>query len=127
MISGDSYNNAEMEKQEHSLDSLMSGAETYVDMRMEMLKLKFADKAGDALSEIATAAGIFTLLAFSILIISIGFALLLGDLLGKSSYGFFVTGGIYAIAGFLYYINRRKWLKTPLDNFFIRTLLNKQT
>lgn len=113
-----------MEIQDHSLKSIMTNAETYVETRIEILRLKFVDKASEALSAVTTGLSIFVVLAFGVFAVSIGLALMLGDLLGKSWYGFFVVGGVYAIAGILMYVNRKKWLKSRFDDLFVRVLLN---
>ena len=86
-------------------------------------RLKFVDKASEALSAVTTGMSIFVVFAFAVFAVSIGLALMLGDLLGKSWYGFFVIGGVYAIAGILFYVNRYKWLKKPFDDLFVRVLL----
>jgi O-antigen/teichoic acid export membrane protein len=59
----------------------------------------------------------------ALMLLSVGIALLLGDLLGKSYYGFFIVAVLYLITGLVIYSNRDKWLKKPIANSMIKKLL----
>jgi hypothetical protein len=58
-----------------------------------------------------------------IILISIGLSLFLGRLLGAYHYGFFVMGGFYAIVLLVIFIQREKWIKTPISNGLINKML----
>ena len=58
-----------------------------------------------------------------IVIVNIGIALLLGEYLGRSFYGFFVLAGFYLIAGFIFISMRKKWFKEPITNMIIQKFL----
>jgi hypothetical protein len=49
--------------------------------------------------------------------------LLIGSWIGKSFYGFFIIGGVYAIIGLIFYAFRNQWLKEPFSNMLIRKIL----
>ena len=57
-----------------------------------------------------------------IVLLNIGIALLLGDLLGKAYYGFFIVAAFYAIIGIILYSSRDKWIKTPIINGLVKSL-----
>jgi hypothetical protein len=67
--------------------------------------------------------GMIVISSFVIIIFSIGIALLIGDWIGKSYYGFFIVGGIYTMIGLILYARRGHWLKEPFSNMLIRKIL----
>ena len=97
------------------LESLLSNAKEYVDIKIELLKLKIADKAYMALSAIIALVvfGIILLLIF--LFINIGLALLIGDFLGKTYWGFFIMSGVYVIGGFILFFTKNKMIKGHIN------------
>ena len=113
-----------MENQTTSIESLWERVKSYIETRSELLKLKAIDK----ISSIATGIGsMIIVLMISTIFLSlfnIGLALLLGDLLGKAYYGFFVLAGIYGIIGLVLYTSRDKILKTPIIDAMVKKLLD---
>ena len=108
------------------LASLIDRAENYVKTTLELFKLSAIDKSADVVSSLVSRLAVFMAVALSLLIINIGFALLLGKLLGDSFYGFFVIGGFYALLAFLLHIYRHQWLKYPVSNTIIKQLLKQK-
>jgi hypothetical protein len=111
--------------QEHSqdIDELLSDAGDYLETKKSLWRLKAVDSISDLVSTLVSGLGIICILTIFILILSVAVALLIGDWLGKSFYGFFVIGGLYGIAGLVCYLFRERWLKEPIGNLLIRTLL----
>jgi O-antigen/teichoic acid export membrane protein len=56
--------------------------------------------------------------------ISVGAALLIGSLLGKAFYGFFIVALIYLIIGLILFSGRQKILKAPISNKLIKQLMD---
>ena len=113
-----------MEHQTNSVESLFENAGNYLETRIDLLKLKAVDKSSDAFSSLAYRL-IMLLLLFTIMIFfGVGIALLIGDALGKTSYGFFAVGGLFSITGIVVYIFRKQWIKEPFGNLFVKELLN---
>ena len=106
--------------------SLIDRAENYGKTTLELFKLSAIDKSADVVSSLVSRLAVFMAVALSLLIINIGFALLLGKLLGDSFYGFFVIGGFYALLAFLLHIYRHQWLKYPVSNTIIKQLLKQK-
>ena len=57
------------------------------------------------------------------LFLNIGLALLIGQLLGRAYYGFFIIAGFYIIIGIILLAFRNKWLKTPIANAMIKKMM----
>lgn len=105
-----------------NIESLFERAGDYVETRLDLLKLKTADKSADIISSIASRLVILSIVIIFIIILNIGIALLLGELLGKLYYGFFILAGFYLITGLIFYMNRRTWFKVPVTNLILRKI-----
>jgi hypothetical protein len=111
-----------MEATSH-LDSLLSKAEDLIETKTTLWKLKAVDKTSDTVSDVVSSLVVILFIASFILILSIGVALLIGEWLGKTYYGFFMVAGFYGIAGIIIYALRKDWIKMPVSNFIIRKIL----
>jgi hypothetical protein len=108
-----------MDTHEHTLEDLFEQAVEYGQTRMELAALKTVDKVSDAVSSAVSYTAAVMLLGLAFLILSIGLALLVGDALGKSYYGFFALAGFYAIAGIFFFLLRHTFIKTMVGNAII--------
>jgi hypothetical protein len=112
-----------MEEQTTDIDNLLSDAGDYIETRTTLWKLKAIESLSDVSGELVSGLGMIVTGSFVIIIFSIGLALLIGDWVGKSYYGFFIVGGIYAIIAAVLYARRGQWLKEPFSNMLIRKIL----
>jgi len=112
-----------MDEQSGSIESLIEKGEQYGKTTLELLKLKTLDKSADVASNLVSwlIVVIFAVLFF--LILNIGIALWLGEVLGKSYYGFFVVSGFYALLALIFGIFRKQLIKEPLNNSIIEQVL----
>lgn len=108
--------------QDH-LESLFIKTREYAETNIELNKLKAVDKSSDILSTIISKMIVLLVFIIFIVIVNIGIALLLGEYLGRSFYGFFVLAGFYLIAGFIFISMRKKWFKEPITNMIIQKFL----
>jgi len=106
------------------IENLVSQAGDYLNTRLELLKLKTVDKAAEVISSVVSKLALIFFFVLFTLIVSMGAAFWIGDMLGKTFYGFFIIAGFYLIAGLVLYVCRRKWLKAPIANVLIRKILN---
>jgi len=113
----------EIENQSSPVESLIDRVKSYVETRIDLLRLKAIDKSSSFLSLLISMIVVILIGFISIMMLSVGIALLLGDWLGKSYYGFFIVAGFYIIAGLVLYSLRDKWLKTPIANSMIKNLM----
>jgi len=58
-----------------------------------------------------------------VLVFNIGIALWLGELLGKSYYGFFIVAAFYLIAAIVLHFFLLRWIKKPMSDLIISQAL----
>ncbi len=105
-------------------ETLLSQAGEYAETRAKLLKLKVADKTSETVSDAASALVVGIFLIFFVVLLSFGLSFLLGELLGKTYYGFFAMAGFYAICALIFKANKKRFIKTPVSNFIIAKFLN---
>lgn len=106
------------------IEPLFERAEAYGKTSYELVKLKVLDKTVGMVSTLVSR-GMFALVfSMFIFITTIGVALWIGDLLGKSYYGFFCVAGFYGIIGVVLYFITHRWMKNRISNSIILQMLN---
>jgi len=105
------------------IDILLSDAGDFIETRTTLWKYKAIESLADVSGELVSGLGMIVMISFVVIVFSIGFALLIGDWLGKSYWGFFIIGGLYTIFALILYIGRGRWLKDPFSNMLIRKIL----
>lgn len=116
-----------MENNAAAIESLFERAEDYGRTTAELVKLNAIDKASDIFSSLAVQFVLAIVVAMFSLMVNIGIAMWLGDYLGKSYYGFFITGGFYILAGVLLYAFRNSWIRTPVRNSIITQMIKERS
>jgi len=113
-----------MDEQSGLIESLIAKGEQYGKTTLELLKLKTLDKSADVASNLVSwlIVVIFAVLFF--LILNIGVALWIGELLGKSYYGFFVVSGFYALLAIVFAVFRKSLIKNPVNESIITQVLD---
>jgi hypothetical protein len=112
-----------MDEQSGSIESLIEKGEQYGKTTLELLKLKTLDKSADVVSNLVSWLIVLIFAVLFFLILNIGLALWLGELLGKSYYGFFVVSGFYALLALIFGIFRKQIVKNPVNNSIITQVL----
>lgn len=102
-----------------SIETLFEKAQDYSKTSLELLKLNAIAKSSDVTSTLMARLIIFMVVALSVMIINIGIAFWISDLLGKDWYGFFIVGIFYALLSMLLYGFRHQWIKGPIHNAII--------
>lgn len=106
------------------IEPLFERIEAYGKTSLELIKLKALDKTTEVVST-GISRGITVMVFFMFLVlINIGAALWLGDLLGKSYYGFFCVAVFYGLLGVVLYFFMHKLIKKSVGNSLILQLLN---
>lgn len=105
------------------LETIVSRAGDLAETKVELWKLKVADKVSETVSSLISKMAIVILLAIALIIFSLGAAYWIGVQLGSIYYGFFIVGGFYALAGLLLYVFRKNWIKAPLSNLIIDKII----
>jgi len=113
-----------MEYKENLIESLIEKGEQYGKTTLELIKLKTIDKSADVASTLVSWVIVIVLIVLFFFIINIGLALWIGELLGKSYYGFFVIAGFYALLSIIFGLFREKLIKKPVNNSIISQVLD---
>ena len=106
------------------IEDLVSKAGNIAETKVELWKLRAVGKVSETVSSLISVIAIVFLTVTAIIILSLGIAFWIGSELGKTSYGFFIVGGFYVLAGFLLYVFRRKLIKNPVTNLIINKIIN---
>ena len=112
-----------MEEHTNSVKELINKTGSYLETRLDLLKLQAVDKSAGVVSSLVTALIIASFVFLLVVILSIGVALWIGHETGELYYGFFIVGGFYILLSILLYAFRDKFLKGPVGNSIIQKLL----
>ena len=104
------------------IEDLVSKTGALAETKVELWKLRAAGKISETASSLISVIAIAILIGVAIAILSLGVAFWIGSEMGNLSYGFFMVGGFYALAGLLFYLFRKQWIKTPLCNMIINKI-----
>lgn len=105
------------------IENLVSKAGDVAETKVELWKLRAAGKISETVSSLISVIAIVIITVAAITILSIGVAFWIGSEMGKTSYGFFIVGGFYALVGLLVHLFRRSWIKNPLSNLIIDKII----
>jgi hypothetical protein len=106
-----------------SIKTLVDQSKDFLESKIELTKLKAIDKSADVVSSAIVTVAILFLGSLFVLFISIAIALMLGNWLGSAHYGFLIVGAIYGLLLLLFFLQREKWIKTPIANGLINKML----
>jgi flagellar biosynthesis protein FliQ len=112
-----------MEDNTKLIEELLERATEYGKTSFELLKLKALDKTSDVISSFIPNVVIIFLVMLFMLFFNIGIAFWLGEILGKTCYGFFVVAAFYCITGIVLYFFLHKWLKKHICNYINKQVL----
>jgi len=121
MSSGDKIKAMENEPK-NNIQAMWETAGEFVDVRIDLLKLQAIKKSSDIISSVVSSLVMVVVLLLFIILISIGLALFIGELLGKSYYGFFALAGFYLIVGLIFNSLKNKLVKAPVADILIKKM-----
>ena len=104
-------------------DSLLASAERYNKRNLELLKLKSVDKTADVASTFVSRGFLAIVLSFFMITLSIGASLWIGEILGKTYYGFFVISTVYAVLAVILVIVHKP-IKKIVGDSIVGKMLN---
>jgi hypothetical protein len=111
-----------MEDKTSPLETLIERTETFSKTSIKLFKLKAIDKTSEIISDSAVWLVIIILGSLFFMILNIGIALWIGEILGKSWYGFLILAGVYAVLTIIVLIFSNQWIRKPLRNSIINKL-----
>jgi fatty acid desaturase len=109
-----------MEDNANLFESLFVRLSDYGKTSYELVKLKAMDKTTEAVSSLLPRAIVLYVIGSVILFISLGLALWLGELLGKTYWGFFAVAGFWALIGIVLHFFMHKKLKALFGNYMVK-------
>lgn len=112
-----------MEIQANSVESLYERAEMFSKTTLELTKLKALRTTTMIVTDLLSKLGVIMMISMFVLILTLGVALFLGELLGKVYWGFFIVAAFYLIAGLVFILFLHKWIKKPLFDLIIKQAL----
>ena len=107
----------------NSVETLIKKSGEYLDIKLELTKLKAINTSSDVLSTIVYWIVKILIIFLFIGFISVGLAICIGQTFGENYYGFIIVGGFYLIVLLLIYAQRKKWIKSPVANDLINKML----
>lgn len=114
-----------MEEKTNLLGSLIDIATDYGETSIELVKLKVLDKTTDIVSSLIPLFIVVVFILSFLLFLNLGIAFWLGDIIGKTVYGFLVVAGFYIIAAIFLRLFLYKWIKKLVGDYLVKRLLNK--
>ena len=116
-----------MSEWKENMEQLANDLRAYAEVRVNLMKLKLAEKMSRLLGTLvaAIAVGIALLLFFSFA--SIGVAILVGKWLGNLWLGFVILGAFYLLAGLIVWRSRRSLIQIPAMNAIIQQLFEEDS
>ena len=113
-----------METTTSYVEPLVEKAEQYAQTSYELIKLKALHTTTKVVSTAINSGAFILAMVMAVATLTIGVALWLGDVLGKSYYGFFCITAFYALLGFILYYGFSTKIKNYVSNAIINQVLN---
>lgn len=107
------------------LEHLFEKVEDYGKTSFELYKLKSISKSTEVISTFVSRGAFAIVLSMFLIFASIALALWLGELLGKSYYGFLSVAGLYILLGVIIYFVLHKAIKRKVSNSIISEIFNQ--
>jgi hypothetical protein len=111
-----------MEENAKMLESLYEKAVDYGITSFELIKLKALEKTSDVVSSFLPHAIVFVVIASFLLLLNLGLAFWLGEMLGKVFLGFFIVAGFYGVLAVILHFFLHKWQKKHFQNYIIKLM-----
>jgi len=106
------------------VESLVEKAEAYCKTNLELVKLRSVDKTAGVVSSAVSRTVAFLLIFMFLGMAGVGLSLWLGEIMGKTYYGFLCVAGLYALAGILLYVFKNNWIRKRVNEAIITEALN---
>jgi len=116
-----------METPGNLVESLYKRVEVYGKTTYELSKLKLLQTTINVVNALVPRLSVIIMISLFALVLNIGIALLLGELIGKSYYGFFIVAGFYLVAAIVLHFFLHKWIKKPISELIIKQALQQGT
>jgi hypothetical protein len=116
-----------MESPKDAVASLIEQAEEYGKTTFELYRLKLVDSVTELVSVVTSKLSVLIVLLVFVLMLSVGLALFLGEVLGKTYYGFFIVSGFYLLVGIVLHVFMDKWIRAPISESILNSIQKDTT
>jgi hypothetical protein len=111
-----------METTPNSLETLFESVEAYGKTTYELSKLKALDATTTVASSLISRLVIMMLATLFVFVLSTGMALMIGEIVGKTYYGFFIVAAFYLIAVIVAHYTLGNVVKKSMSNLILSQL-----
>jgi hypothetical protein len=112
-----------VEERKELVEDLFEKVEGYIKTNVELIKLRTIEKLSVVIASLASQVVLLVLFSFFFLMVNIGLAMWLGQVMGQVYYGFFLIAGIYALLSIILFMFRDSIIKNPIVNSIISQFL----
>jgi hypothetical protein len=102
-----------------AVEALFERVEAFGRVTCEISKLKTVEVSVLILTTLIAKVSVVLVLSFFLLVLSIGMALWIGDMLGALHHGFFIVAGFYLLVGVVLHFFLHRWLRRPIAQLII--------
>lgn len=121
----DENNKQEANEQDNShIEELFEKAEAFGKTSLELYRLKAIEKLADVSSNLVSNIVIILCFALFFMMLNVGLALWIGDLLGTAYLGFLIVAGFYLLLLLVVYALRDSIIKEPISKSILDKTLN---
>lgn len=106
----------EIEERKELIEDLFEKTEEYIKTNIELAKAKAAGKLGDIAGSIVTQVAVALFGYLFLLMLSVGIAIWIGDLLEKMHLGFMIVAAFYAVLTIIVLVFKKSLIKNPIGN-----------
>jgi hypothetical protein len=112
-----------METPASLIESLVERVEAYSKTTFELSKLKLLETTTIVVTALIPRLAAIIMFSLFALVLNIGIAMLLGELLGKAYYGFFIVAAFYLLTGLIVHFFLHNWIRKPISDLIIKQAL----
>jgi hypothetical protein len=97
-------------------EKLVGHVKDYLHTTAELIKLKAVDKMATGLSSIAVSLALLVLIAWVVVLISIGAAIWISEGMSDRYSGFFIVAGFYLVVSFIIYLVKDTFIRKSVTH-----------
>jgi hypothetical protein len=112
-----------MEVTTNSIESLFESVEAYGKTTYELSKLKALDATSSVASSLISRLIMIVLAMLFVFVLSIGIALMIGDMMGKTYYGFLIVAAFYLLTLIIAHYSLDSAVKKSITTLIISQLM----
>jgi uncharacterized membrane protein len=106
------------------LESLFGRVESYNSTTHQLSRLRDLESITNVVPKLITRVCVGLVFIFFVLVLNIGIALWLGELLGKSYYGFFIVATIFLVIGVMLFFFLTRWIRKPVGELLFAQMFS---